>query len=282
MIKKAGISNTRVTETINGCEKNGWVLTFEQGENGKQERYIFLNDPLNQCIVQGLKKGCFAITDLEYLNLAGINKLLEKHKLLPTPPETGEEQMFPPPETGEEQMFPPPETGEVPPPETGEVPPPETGEVDKVANQEGQRDSQSLKTNSKNKFKNKQTNGDCLFDKKVEQEATEFLNYALQNKMNVQSAQATKKRYLDARGKGIGHEILMNGLKEAYQRHKQATSPVSVIQIVIGNHIAAEEAKKVAEAEATEREKRHQETKDLARKAMIMAGIDPDTYAGAL
>lgn len=42
------------------------------------------------------------------------------------------------------------------------------------------------------------------------------------------------------------------------------------------------ELEQAAAKEAAEKEARHQEIKDLAREAMIAAGIDPDSYAGAL
>jgi hypothetical protein len=132
-----------------------------------------------------------------------------------------------------------------------------------------------LVINKDTNYLNNQTNNDCLIDEKTEQEATDFLNYAYKQKMNIQSAQATKKRYIEARAKGINHETLINGLKEAFKRHGKATSPISVVQVMIDNRIAAEEAATAAMAEAEEKERQRRENEDRARAAMIAAGINP-------
>jgi hypothetical protein len=261
LIKKASIPNSRITEAISRCEEKGWILTFEQGEKGKQERYIFLNDPLNVCIVQGLKKGCFAVTDLEYLNLAGINKLLEKHGLLQ-----------PPTETGEERMFPPTETGGVPSPETGGVPSPETGGVNEASAQTDQKVSAPLNTIYKNNIK-KQSNQDCLID--FQKNADDFINHAMVKGMNIISVNATKKRYLEAREKGIKHDELIKSLNEAHQHFGENTSPISVIQSLIANRIAEEKAKKEAIVEAKEKEERRKKNEEIVKEALLAHGINP-------
>jgi hypothetical protein len=268
LIKKAGIPNSRITEAISRCEEKGWILTFEQGEKGKQERYIFLNDPLNVCIVQGLKKGCFAVTDLEYLNLAGINKLLEKHGLLQ-----------PPTETGEERMFPPTETGGVPSPETGGVPSPETGGVNEASAQTDQKVSAPLNTIYKNNIK-KQSNQDCLVSSQLQEEAESFIRYALQKEMNIKSIQATKKRYLEARNQGVEHETMINLLEESCQRYGQEASPISVIQNALNNHIAMEEAKKKAKEDKAKRKARRNRLQSLLMEEAAKAGLNPALLGG--
>lgn len=143
LIKNAGIPNGRIKDSIDGCLKKGWILVFEHGQAGKQERYIFLNDPINQRIVYGLNKGLFSIEDLEYLNLAGIERLLEKHGIPETPTETVEEQEFPPTETVEGT-----------PTETGGGTPTETVEGEAAGNQTAQGAAGPLNTSLKYKVLN--------------------------------------------------------------------------------------------------------------------------------
>jgi hypothetical protein len=146
LIGNAGIPNGRIKEAIDGCLKNDWILIYETGENGKQERYIFLNDPLNQRIVYGLKKGYFTVSDLKYLNLAGIEHLLKKHNI---PTDIKEENIHSSTETGEGNTRTPTETVEGGSTETVEGTPTETVEGDKGKPQEGQGQKQPLNTSFK-------------------------------------------------------------------------------------------------------------------------------------
>jgi hypothetical protein len=125
-----------------------------------------------------------------------------------------------------------------------------------------------------NKDYNKQTNRDCLIDSPTEKDAEDFIHHAIKKGMNIKSVQATKKRYLEAREKGIEHKILISSLHEAHQRYGEKTSPISVIQSLIDNHIASEKAAEIAIAEAAEKEKRRKKYADQLTKAMIAAGLE--------
>lgn len=120
----------------------------------------------------------------------------------------------------------------------------------------------------------RQTNGDCLIDSSTEKDADDFLHHAMKKGMNIKSVQATRQRYLEARKKGIKHETLINSLDEAHQRYGENTSPISVIQSLIDNHIASEKAAEIAIAEAAEKEKRRKKYADQLTKAMIAAGLE--------
>lgn len=56
LIQNAGVSNGQLTSTLKNCESKGWILTYVEGPQGNEKRYIFLNDPLNLSIVSGLKQ----------------------------------------------------------------------------------------------------------------------------------------------------------------------------------------------------------------------------------
>jgi len=151
LIKKAGIPNSRIKKAIQDCERNNWILTYEDGTGTKKKRYIFLNDDRNQRIVIGLKKGLFSIKDLEYLNLAGIDKLLSKYQITTTT------------ETGEATTT---ETGEATTTETGEATTTETGEADIAQSQESQGFEQSLNTIYKDNNKYNNNKDDVVVEKK--------------------------------------------------------------------------------------------------------------------
>jgi hypothetical protein len=125
-----------------------------------------------------------------------------------------------------------------------------------------------------NKDYNKQTNGDCLIDSSTEKDADDFLHHAMKKGMNIKSVQATRQRYLEARKKGIKHETLINSLDEAHQRYGENTSPISVIQSLIANRIAEEEAEKAAMAEAEEKERKRKQNAERLAKAMIAVGLE--------
>lgn len=84
LIEKAKIPNGRIKGAIDGCAKKRWILVHETGKGTKKERYIFLNDERNERILKGLERGCFTVQDLEYLNEAGIDRLLNQHNLTST------------------------------------------------------------------------------------------------------------------------------------------------------------------------------------------------------
>lgn len=147
LIEGAGVSNTRLTETLKKCKEHGWILEFVKGEGTSKKRYIFLNDKRNQAIVKGLECGFFDVEDLEYLNEAGINRLLDKHGLLPpddenerSTTETGEENDCSSTESGEEQTF---------FYRNGISTSTETGEADDASTQTGQAVQRPLKTSFK-------------------------------------------------------------------------------------------------------------------------------------
>lgn len=120
-------------------------------------------------------------------------------------------------------------------------------------------------------YKQNQTNPDCLIDSQdsqIEKEAEQFVTQALKMGTTVKSVQATKTRYLEARGKGIDPEQLLSALKETFERYGKATSPISVIQTAIDNRVAAEEAAKAAMVEAEEKEKRRKQTDERVKAAM--------------
>jgi len=129
-----------------------------------------------------------------------------------------------------------------------------------------------------NKDYNKQTNKDCLIDSPTEKDAEDFIHHAIKKGMNIKSVQATKKRYLEAREKGVKHETLINSLDEAHQRYGENTSPISVIQSLIANRIAEEEAEKAAMAEAEEKERKRKQNAERLAKAMIAAGLEGEIH----
>lgn len=270
---KAGIPNSRIRDTIQGCKEKQWVIVFEQGKGTKKERYIFLNDDRNQKLVFGLEQGYFTIEELQFLNLAGIDHLLQRHGM---EPEQGNGNDCSSTKTGEEQLS-SSRNRRSTPPETGEATTTETGEADTPSSQENQEVSSTLNTSFKDNHK-KQTNRVCLLDKKIDQEATDFVNDAFHKGMDMQSCQATKRRYLEARKKGIEHQTLLEALNQTFARYGKTTSPVSVIQTVIDNHAAAEEAKKAAVVKAKEREAQRRKDQERAKAIMVAAGIDPDAY----
>lgn len=119
---------------------------------------------------------------------------------------------------------------------------------------------------------------DCLIDSQTKKEAEKFLSYSLQKGMTVKSVQATRQRYLEARKKGVKHETLINSLDEAHQRYGENTSPISVIQSLIANRIAEEEAEKAAMAEAKEKERKRKQNAERLAQAMIAAGLEGEIH----
>ncbi len=121
----------------------------------------------------------------------------------------------------------------------------------------------------------RQTNPACLIDFQTKKEAEKFITQALKMGTTIKSVQATKKRYLEARAKGIDPEQLLSALEETFERYGSNTSPVSVIQTVLENRVAAEEAAKAAAEEREARRKEQDEYENNARAQLIAAGIDP-------
>lgn len=114
----------------------------------------------------------------------------------------------------------------------------------------------------------RQTNQACLIDSQMEKASEGFINYALQKGMTIKSVQATKKRYLEAREKGIEHEALLSALNETFERYGEATSPISALQTAIDNHMVAEKAAKAAMIEAAEKEKRRKQIDEQVKVAI--------------
>lgn len=115
---KSGVSNSRLTDALKACEEKGWILTYMEGSIGSQKRYIFLNDELNQRIIEALNRKLITIEQLEYLNLAGVEKLLIDCGLLESSPETGElpkseNSQNSIPKREKEKRLPSPKTGDV-------------------------------------------------------------------------------------------------------------------------------------------------------------------------
>lgn len=272
LIEEAEISNGCVSDTIKSCKENGWVLVYEQGEKTKKERYIFLNDPINQLIVKGLENKCFEVADLEYLNLAGITKLLSDHGLLEEEEENGCSST----EIGENGCS-STKTVQVAYTKTVQGTSTETVQANKVPSQAAQGVSTPLKTIIKDNLKNNQTNKeDCLIDfpsKEVEQKTMAFIQYAFQNGMHVQSVQATKKRYAEALAKGIAHEDLMKALEDSFKLFGANTVPISVITTVIANHEVAEQAKKAAAEEEEKKKKALKENENFLVRNLRAAGL---------
>lgn len=82
LIKNAGIPNGRIKSAIEGCLDLGWILVYEDIECNLKERYIFLNDEINQRILIGLRNSLFKIANLKHMNISAIDRLLDQHNII--------------------------------------------------------------------------------------------------------------------------------------------------------------------------------------------------------
>lgn len=138
-----GIGKSNITKTLERCVENGWIITYETGKGTKKQRYIFLNDDRNVRIVEGLKAEAFSIDDLQYLNEAGIEKLLTDNGLGEEKKKQEESSC---PESGQENKCSYPESGQVAYPESGQAAYPESGQADKAQSHAVQEVADALNT----------------------------------------------------------------------------------------------------------------------------------------
>lgn len=127
----SGISNGQLSNAIRSCIQKNWILVYSATP---QQKYYFLNDILNCFLVKGLKEKKYNIRELEYLNDQGLKALVIKN--------------YPEYENSTST-----ETVEATYTESVEVTPTGTVEVDRNASQVAQGLPDSLKKDSKERFK---------------------------------------------------------------------------------------------------------------------------------
>jgi hypothetical protein len=189
LIDEAGIPNGRITDTLNKSIENSWVLIYESGKTTKKERYIFLNDDLNARIVIGLRKKLFKVSNLEHLNLAGINALLDNHGIT-------ENTNIHTSTVSVENKCTSTETVEVAYTETVEVAYTETVEADRQPAQEPQGLAEPLNTSFKDNIKRQQQQEKNVvvvfdefnktFEKKItKKQAEDLIQLAIENEKDI-------------------------------------------------------------------------------------------------
>jgi hypothetical protein len=262
LIKKAKIPNGAISSTIANCIKRNWILEFSKGRNSK--RYVFLNDERNTRIVWGLEQGLFRIDDLEYLNEAGIDNLLEKNKV----PSTEELESIRSSTEFVENGCSPTESVGVRPTESVGVRPTESVGVERQLTQAQQEVSATLNTSFKDNIKNNDVKSVVVFyqdefkklfnEELSKKDAESFTLKATENGKDLRDYIYYIKEQLER--KEIGN--LVGYLRNAVYGNWNVPSIAELEQAT-----AKEEEKKAAERE---------EYTNLIVEALIAAGINPE------
>lgn len=89
LIRHAGVSNGQLSAAIRGCIEKGWILAYDDGVDGKRERYFFLNDSLSLAIIAALEGGHLRVHNLRSMNVRAVLEALARLGLWPPPGQEG-------------------------------------------------------------------------------------------------------------------------------------------------------------------------------------------------